>query len=235
MCIRDSAYTITFTTIITVILGLGLSYTADSLRGRQILNEELDIKKNILSVLGYKQDTPWTNEEVQSLYDSNINEIRIDEVGLVLDEVDKSGNFAYTIYQSSENNMVTGYAIPIAGKGLWGTMYGYFAIEPDAETVKGITFYKHKETPGLGAEVDKDWFKNNFIGKKLTDKNGELVSIEVVKGYVSKTDPEALHKVDGISGATITGTGLTTFLKSDLEKYEPYFARVRRINQIESL
>ena len=232
---RSDAYTIVFTTIITVILGLGLSYTADSLRGRQILNEELDIKKNILSVLGYKQDTPWTNEEVQSLYDSNINEIRIDEVGLVLDEVDKSGNFAYTIYQSSENNEVTGYAIPIAGKGLWGTMYGYFAIEPDAETVKGITFYKHKETPGLGAEVDKDWFKNNFIGKKLTDKNGELVSIEVVKGYVSKTDPEALHKVDGISGATITGTGLTTFLKSDLEKYEPYFARVRRINQIESL
>ena len=232
---RSDAYTIVFTTIITVILGLGLSYTADSLRERQILNEELDIKKNILSVLGYKQDTPWTNEEVQSLYDSYINEIRIDEVGLVLDEVDKSGNFAYTIYQSTENNEVTGYAIPIAGKGLWGTMYGYFAIEPDAETVKGITFYKHKETPGLGAEVDKDWFKNNFIGKKLTDKNGELVSIEVVKGYVSKTDPDALHKVDGISGATITGTGLTTFLKSDLEKYEPYFARVRRINQIESL
>ena len=232
---RSDAYTIAFTTIITVILGLGLSATADSLRDRQILNEQLDIKKNILSVLGYKQDTPWTNEEVQSLYDSNINEIRIDEVGLVLDEVDKSGNFAYTIYQSSENNEVTGYAIPIAGKGLWGTMYGYFAIEPDAETVKGITFYKHKETPGLGAEVDKDWFKNNFIGKKLTDKNGELVSIEVVKGYVSKTDPDALHKVDGISGATITGSGLTTFLKSDLEKYEPYFARVRRINQIESL
>jgi Na+-transporting NADH:ubiquinone oxidoreductase subunit C len=169
------------------------------------------------------------------LYDRNINEIRIDEVGSVFDEVDKSDNFAYTIYQSRENNKVTGYAIPIAGKGLWGTMYGYFAIEPDAETVKGITFYKHKETPGLGAEVDKDWFKNNFIGKKLTDKNGKLVSIEVVKGYVSKTDPEALHKVDGISGATITGTGLTAFLKSDLEKYEPYFARVRRVNQIESL
>jgi len=232
---RSDAYTITFTTIVTVILGLGLSFTADSLRDRQILNEELDIKKNILSVLGYKQDTPWTDEEVQSLYDRNINEIRIDEVGSVFDEVDKSDNFAYTIYQSRENNKVTGYAIPIAGKGLWGTMYGYFAIEPDAETVKGITFYKHKETPGLGAEVDKDWFKNNFIGKKLTDKNGELVSIEVVKGYVSKTDPDALHKVDGISGATITGSGLTTFLKSDLEKYEPYFARVRRINQIESL
>ena len=67
---RSDFYTIAFTTIITVILGLGLSATADSLRERQVLNEELDIKKNILSVLGYKQDTPWTNEEVQSLYDA---------------------------------------------------------------------------------------------------------------------------------------------------------------------
>ena len=143
---RSDAYTITFTTIVTVILGLGLSYTADSLRDRQILNEELDIKKNILSVLGYKQDTPWTDEEVQSLYDRNINEIRIDEVGSVFDEVDKSDNFAYTIYQSRENNKVTGYAIPIAGKGLWGTMYGYFAIEPDAETVKAVS-YTHLTLP----------------------------------------------------------------------------------------
>ena len=232
---RSDLYTIAFTTIITVILGLGLSATADSLKERQVLNEELDIKKNILSVLGYKQDTPWTNEEVQSLYDANISEIRIDEVGSVIEELDKNEDLSYTIYQSSENDKVTGYAIPIAGKGLWGTMYGYFAIEPDAETVKGITFYKHKETPGLGAEVDKDWFKNNFVGKKLTNKNGELVSIEVIKGYVSDTDPDAPHKVDGISGATITGTGLTTFLKSDLQKYEPYFAKVRSVNQIESL
>ena len=114
-------------------------------------------------------------------------------------------------------------------------MYGYFAIEPDASTVKGITFYKHKETPGLGAEVDKNWFKNNFIGKKLVDIEGSLVSIEVVKGYVSDTDPNAMHKVDGISGATITGKGVTTFLKSDLEKYEPYFAKIRRLNEIESI
>ena len=111
---RSDLYTIAFTTIITVILGLGLSATADSLRERQVLNEELDIKKNILSVLGYKQDTPWTNEEVQSLYDANISEIRIDEVGSVIDELDKNEDLSYTIYQSSENDKVTGYAIPIA-------------------------------------------------------------------------------------------------------------------------
>ena len=168
---RSDLYTIAFTTIITVILGLGLSATADSLREGQVLIEELDIKQNILSVLGYKQDIPWTNEEVQSLYDANINEIRIDEVGSVINELDENEDLSYTIYQSSENNKVTGYAIPIAGKGLWGTMYGYFAIEPDAETVKGITFYKHKETPGLGAEVDKDWFKIILVGTTEPIKN----------------------------------------------------------------
>ena len=125
--------------------------------------------------------------------------------------------------------------LPIRGYGLWGTLYGYISIEDDFNTVSGIEFYDHKETPGLGAEVDKNWFKNNFIGKKLVDIEGSLVSIEVVKGYVSDTDPNAMHKVDGISGATITGKGVTTFLKSDLEKYEPYFAKIRKLNEIESI
>ena len=232
---RSDAYTIGFTTIITVILGLGLSATADSLRERQTLNEELDIKKNILSVLGFKQGVGWTNDEVQNLYDQNINEININKTGSIINNAISSDDDIYTIYESRNNKKVTGYAIPIAGKGLWGTMYGYFAIEPDAETVKGITFYRHKETPGLGAEVDKEWFKNNFVGKKLIDDQGSLVSIEVVKGYVSDTDPASMHKVDGISGATITGKGVTTFLKSDLQKYEPYFAKIRKLNQIESL
>jgi Na+-transporting NADH:ubiquinone oxidoreductase subunit C len=232
---RSDTYTIVFTTIVTVVLGLGLSVTADSLRDRQSINEQLDIKKNILSVLGFGQSNDWTNDKVQSLYEQNINEFIVDKTGSIISAVESSDLNKYTIYQSRENDKVTGYAIPIAGKGLWGTMYGYFAIEPDAETVKGITFYRHKETPGLGAEVDKEWFQNNFVGKKLVDTNGSLVSVEVVKGYVSSTDPKAMHKVDGISGATITGKGLTTFLKNDLQKYEPYLAKVRKLNQIESL
>jgi Na+-transporting NADH:ubiquinone oxidoreductase subunit C len=232
---RSDTYTIVFTTIVTVVLGLGLSVTADSLRERQSINEQLDIKKNILSVLGFGQSNDWTNDKVQSLYEQNINEFMVDKTGSIISAVESSDLNKYTIYQSRENDKVTGYAIPIAGKGLWGTMYGYFAIEPDAETVKGITFYRHKETPGLGAEVDKEWFQNNFVGKKLVDTNGSLVSVEVVKGYVSSTDPKAMHKVDGISGATITGKGLTTFLKNDLQKYEPYLAKVRKLNQIESL
>ena len=232
---RSDTYTIVFTTIVTVVLGLGLSITADSLRERQSINEELDIKKNILSVLGFNLNSDWGNDQIQSLYEKNINELVVDKTGSILGSIESSNSDNYKIYQSKENDKVTGYAIPIAGKGLWGTMYGYFAIEPDAETVKGITFYRHKETPGLGAEVDKEWFQSNFVGKKLIDTNGSLVSVEVVKGYVSNADPEAMHKVDGISGATITGKGLTTFLKNDLQKYEPYLSKVRKLNQIESL
>lgn len=232
---RSDAYTIIFTMIISVILGLGLSATRDSLRERQLLNIELDIKKKILSVLGFEQTGDWTDKDVQSMYDNNINEIIISSSGEEVNENNVSGQDTYKIYQSRDGNRVKGYAIPISGKGLWGTMYGYFAIEPDASTAKGITFYKHKETPGLGAEVDKDWFKNNFIGKKFIDDSGNLVSIEVIKGFVSDKDPNAKHKVDGISGATVTGNGLTTFLKADLQKYEPYFAKIRKLNQLESL
>ena len=231
---RSDTYTIMFTMIAAVILGLGLSTTADSLRERQNLNVELDIKKNILSVLGFEQNTNSTNEDIQNMYDKNISEIIINSTGEVIEDNNVSSEDTYKIYQSRDGSKVTGYAIPIAGKGLWGTMYGYFAIEPDASTAKGITFYKHKETPGLGAEVDKEWFKNNFIGKKFIDDSGKLVSIEVIKGFVSDKDPDSKYKVDGISGATITGTGLTTFLKADLEKYEPYFSRVRNSNQNES-
>ena len=234
---RNNSYTLIFTSCVTIVLGIIIATTADNLRERQEINEELDIKKNILYALGYKQniDNPWTNKIVESLYKNSINEIYIDRKGTVYQKQEDIEKNPLKIYQRMDNGLITGYAIPIEGKGLWGTMYGYFAIEPDAITVKGITFYRHKETPGLGGEVDKEWFKNNFIGKRLVDNDGKLVSIEVIKGFVSDKDPEAYRKVDGISGATITGKGVTTFLKKDLNKYEPYFKKIRMLNEIESL
>ena len=123
----------------------------------------------------------------------------------------------YPIYKRVSNNVTQGYSIPISGKGLWGTMFGYFSIESDGATAKGITFYAHKETPGLGGEEDKAWFQNNFIGKKFINEKGDLIGIKVVKG---KADPSSDYEVDGISGATITSKGLESFLVEDLKKYE---------------
>ena len=114
------------------------------------------------------------------------------------------------------------FIIPISGKGLWSTLFGFISMGNDRNTVKGITFYKHKETPGLGGEVDKKWFQNNFIDKKIF-KNNELVSVKVIKGSVATLpDADKNHAVDGITGATITSKGVSNFLFRDLARYENF-------------
>ena len=206
-----------------------LALAADGLRDLQDLNVENDMRKNILLSLGFKPgaETPWTSDDIQKLFEENIEALVLDASGQRTEkdpkEIDTEKDLEFLpIYLKKIGDEVGGYAIPIAGKGLWSTLYGYFAIEPDGRTVMGITFYKHGETPGLGGEVDKVWFQQNFIGKRFVDENDQLLGIHVIKGKVQSDDQEAYHKVDGISGATMTGKGLEYFLKDDLAKYEPF-------------
>ncbi len=109
--------------------------------------------------------------------------------------------------------------LPVFGKGLWGTLYGYLAVKSDMETIQGITFYQHKETPGLGGEVDNPNWKRQWEGKKLYD-DGEPAA-EVKKGPADKSDPYA---VDGLSGATITSRGVQALLRywSSDDGYGPF-------------
>ena len=231
---RSNTYTLVFTSIVTIVLGFFLALAADGLRDLQDLNVENDMRKNILLSLGFKPgaETPWTSEDIQKLFEENIEALVLDASGQRTEkdpkEIDTEKDLEFLpIYLKKIGDEVGGYAIPIAGKGLWSTLYGYFAIEPDGRTVMGITFYKHGETPGLGGEVDKVWFQQNFIGKRFVDENDQLLGIHVIKGKVQSDDQEAYHKVDGISGATMTGKGLEYFLKDDLAKYEPFFKEVR--------
>ena len=233
---RSNTYTLVFTSIVTIVLGFFLALAADGLRDLQDLNVENDMRKNILLSLGFKPgaETPWTSDDIQKLFEENIEALVLDASGQRTEkdpkEIDTEKDIEFLpIYLKKIGDEVGGYAIPIAGKGLWSTLYGYFAIEPDGRTVKGITFYKHGETPGLGGEVDKAWFQQNFIGKRFVDENDQLLGIHVIKGKVQSDDQEAYHKVDGISGATMTGKGLEYFLKDDLAKYEPFFKQVRGI------
>ena len=136
------------------------------------------------------------------------------------DEYDPGYKLVY-VYKPTGN--VEAYVIPIEGNGLWDIIKGYMALEPDLNTVKGVSFYEHKETPGLGARITEDWFKNDFKGKKILDDSGQLVSITVAKGIGSGE-----HQVDGISGATLTGKGINGFLMSDLKRYESYFKSQRQ-------
>jgi Na+-transporting NADH:ubiquinone oxidoreductase subunit C len=114
--------------------------------------------------------------------------------------------------------------LPVYGKGLWGTLYGYLALKSDLETIQGITFYSHKETPGLGGEVDNPLWKAQWDGRKLFDENGKPASL-VFKGTAPSDDPYA---VDGLSGATITSRGVTNLIRywaSD-EGYGPFLKKL---------
>ena len=100
--------------------------------------------------------------------------------------------------------------LPIRGYGLWGTLYGYISIEEDFNTVAGLEFYDHKETPGLGAEVDNPKWKSLWDGKSIY--KDDKVEIEVIKGKVDPSNQMASYQVDGLSGATLTSRGVTNML-----------------------
>lgn len=116
------------------------------------------------------------------------------------------------VYLVMQNDNISKIVLPIRGYGLWGTLYGYIAIENDLNTVVGIEFYEHKETPGLGGEVDNPSWKNSWAGKQIYNNNDE-VYLSVLKGVVPKDDPEFIYKIDGLSGATLTSNGITNMIK----------------------
>ena len=222
---------------LTIVCSLLLSLASEGLRSLKEKNVEIDKKKNILNAIGLNI-TSLSNSDIDKYFSNNIDTVIIDINGeinnfltisdLVAIENNQTGEVKYynndneylPMYEDNSRSVVV---LPISGKGLWSTLFGYFAIDSrNYSTVRGITFYKHKETPGLGGEVSKKWFQSNFIGKEIYENNN-LNSVKVAKaGYA---DENSLYEVDGISGATITSNGVTTFLLRDLKRYEKYFMR----------
>ena len=220
---RSNFYVLSFMAGITIVLGFLISFVATSLKEKQDFNIEIDIKKNILSSLNIPagQSKKLSQSDIQKLYDEEITTLKIDKNGI------KSEDGTLSVYIATDGAQPTGYSIPISGKGLWSTIYGYIALEPDGKTVKGITFYKHGETPGLGGELEKEWFTSNYKGKQIYNDEGELVSIEIVKGQVNPNNINAIHQVDGISGSTLTTKGMNQFIGHDLNIYKSFLDRVK--------
>jgi Na+-transporting NADH:ubiquinone oxidoreductase subunit C len=114
------------------------------------------------------------------------------------------------VYFVKKDNINDKIIFPIYGKGLWSTMYGFLALDAkDLNTIKGITFYEHGETPGLGGEIDNPIWKQSWKGKKLFARDGSL-KMKVIKG---KANPQAEYQIDGLSGATITTRGVDNTIK----------------------
>jgi Na+-transporting NADH:ubiquinone oxidoreductase subunit C len=131
----------------------------------------------------------------------------------------------YFIEHSGKTEKVV---LPVYGKGLWSTMFGFVALGNDLTTVKGFTIYEHAETPGLGGEVDNPRWKESWNGKQIFDGQGN-VKIKVIKGRVDPARPEAKYQIDGLSGATLTSRGvdnLVTFWLGE-NGYGPLLKRLR--------
>lgn len=133
------------------------------------------------------------------------------------------------VYQVKKSDTVDQVILPIQGYGLWSTLYGYLAMKADGQTITGITFYEHGETPGLGGEVENPRWQAKWKGRKAYSDDGK-VAIKVIKGAAGspQNDP---HSVDGLSGATITSRGVSHTLEFWLGKngFGPYLDRFRTV------
>jgi len=134
------------------------------------------------------------------------------------------------------------WILPINGIGLWDAIYGYLAIQPDGNTVIGTTWYDQKETPGLGANIAEPSWQKLFPGKKIfqenpdgtTDYEKAQLGLTVIKGKVAEvfgSQPKAHSAVDGMTGATLTGSGVTAAYKDVLQAYRPFLLSLRKGNE----
>ncbi|MFK5926874.1 MAG: Na(+)-translocating NADH-quinone reductase subunit C [Desulfuromusa sp.] len=129
------------------------------------------------------------------------------------------------VYLVTDDDTVRRVILPIRGKGLWSTLYGYIAIEGDMSTVSGISFYEHGETPGLGGEIENRRWQSGWQGKKIYNQSNEEVLVVGQK----KSQGETIHQVDGLSGATLTIRGvddIITFWFGE-HGFKPFLTRLR--------
>ncbi len=133
------------------------------------------------------------------------------------------------VYYVLEGGQPVKLVLPIVGKGLWSTMYGYLALDKDTRTVRGITFYEHGETPGLGGEVDNPKWKAQWDGRKAYDDEWNP-EIKVIKGQAGPA-AENPYEVDGLSGATLTSRGVGNLVQFWLSEdgFKPFLEQFRNL------
>ena len=232
---RDSnVYTFLFAGIMVFVVASSLAITSSSLKGLQSENVRKEKMQNILSTIGIDTD----REKAEALF----NQYVTDQLSLMTDgSVDPQTN-AFEIKLNNEIKKPAAeqrfplyratvdaesyYIIPLRGAGLWDAIWGYIALEEDKNTIQGAVFDHKGETAGLGAEITQQWFQDRFVGEKIFSAEGNLVGINVSKTNNDPNDSDKdEHEVDAISGATITGDGVTDMIIERLQHYLPYFEK----------
>lgn len=222
-----------------IIVAVTLSFTATTLSPLQKENVRKEKMQNILSTIGIETDRAGAEE----LYNKYITqELSLNSQGEVKEgvnafEVDLAKELSKPVeeqtfplyianYEGSEY-----YIAPLRGSGLWDAIWGYIALKDDANTVKGVVYDHKGETAGLGAEITTDWFQQRFVDEKIFNDNGELVGVNVVKGYSGGNNKDD-NKVDSISGATITSDGVSEMIEKRLKNYLPFFKKRQDIKVV---
>ena len=215
---REDSKTIIFALGICLVCSVLLSGLAAGLKKIQTANREFDVKRNIVKAFGVDIGVLSKNE-IEEKYSTHISKNTIDlDNEIIFGDGKPYSQINVFSWKDDVNAKPSKYAFPIAGKGLWSVLYGYLAIDADIETIVGISFYAHKETPGLGAEIEKAWFQDQFKDKKIYE-NGQVANFKVTKPGLANNE----YSVDGISGSTITSKGVEILLKKDAEIYAKYF------------
>ena len=213
-----------------------VSTAAVKLKPIQDENKKIDVQKNLLLSTGLLKSGAVSKKEIEETYNKNVETKMIDlSTGKVsqkdpssfqLGVTDKDPAAAISIpsaediasiktraeirpvYFIKNGGKVTQVVLPIHGKGLWSTMYGFLALAPDTRTVKGIGWYSHGETPGLGGEIENPKWQAQWKGKHVLSEDDYNPVFTVIKGTVDSGTPNADQKVDGLSGATLTSKGV---------------------------
>jgi len=236
---NSNAYTFIFAIAMVVIVAVTLSFTSTTLSPLQKENVRKEKMQSILSTVGIETD----RENAETLFNKHITQqITLDYEGEEKEDVDAFEvdlakelskpieEQSFPIYLANYDNSDY-YIAPMRGNGLWDAIWGYIALKDDANTIKGVIFDHKGETAGLGVEITTDWFQQRFVDEKIFDNNGELVGVSVVKGYSGGNDKDD-NKVDSISGATITGDGVTEMIEKRLKNYLPFFKKRQEIKVV---
>ncbi len=235
----NSARTILgFAAAVCLVCAVLVSGSAVALRSLQVENAERERQRNVLYAAGLATPDEDLDEAALAARFGDIRAVVVDlETGEELPDVDPAtvdplveagladssrpapDNPARirriedrsVVYRVEPAGRLEAVVLPVRGQGLWSVLYGFVALESDGNTVRGLTFYDHRETPGLGGEVDNPAWKALWPGRRVFSDAGEAV-IEVVRGAAGSPldDP---HRVDGLAGATMTSRGVTNLLR----------------------
>lgn len=228
---NDAIKTLAVAGGLCLVCSIIVSSLVAELRPLQRKNAELDMKRNILISAGLipqgaKAETIEqvfsevetvivdvnTGKKVEGVDPKGFNQVNASKDAkqsiqippdLDTSNLGQRSKYAKVYLTRDESGKVKTVILNHWGKGLWSTMYGFIALEEDANTIKGFAYYSHGETPGLGGEVDNPQWKNQWIGKKIYDESGD------VQFSVAKAEATGEYQVDGLSGATITAVGVS--------------------------